>query len=75
MSVGPSETTIQSTSTSGPGNDPGIDGSGLKIFCVNAEMVIDDFADFVGALASWAGLSTLVVRPGFGVGFTCLGAG
>jgi hypothetical protein len=63
----------QSRSISGPGNAPGIDG--LKIFCVNAEMVIDDFVDFGGALASWAGLSTLVVRLGFGVAFTFLETG
>ena len=64
----------QSTSISGPGNAPGIDGSGsgLKIFCVNAEKVIYDFA---GPLVSGAGLSTLVVRLGFAVDFTFLETG
>jgi len=58
----------QSTSISGPGNDPGIDASGLNM-CVNVEMEIDDFV-VVGPLASCAGLSTLVLRFCFGAGFT-----
>jgi hypothetical protein len=63
----------QSVSISGPGNAPGIDG--WKILCVNVEMVIDDFVDFGGALVSWTGLTTLVVRLCFDVGFTLLETG